>query len=223
MKNKDQLSAQATAIIQLGDKVLATETTGSQQKSYVEEQSFHNFRIAAMSYLGRVFGQNSVYYQSFKTEVTHPTSSRTRRGMGMVSAAQKEIQGDWLETTRGEISRETLSDMLRVAQQQLGLQNHAAAIIICGSVLEVLLRHLCSANGIPVENQLQNKSVAKKGLQLTGDAYKKKLYERQDNKAIISWIELYETASSSKSENVTADGAKVMCQGVHALLTKCKY
>lgn len=223
MKNKEQLSAQAAAIIKLGDKVLATETTGNQQKSYVEEQSFHDFRIAAISYLGRVFGETSVYYQSFKTEVTHPTSSRTRRGLGMISAAQKEIQGDWLETTRGEISRQTLSDMLLLAHQQLGQKNIVAATVICGSVLEVLLRHLCAANGIPVDNQLQNKSVPKKGLQLTGDAYKKKLYERQDNRAIISWIELYEAAGSNTPEAVSADNAKAMYQGVHALLIKCKY
>ncbi len=223
MKNKEQLSSQAAAIIKLGEKVLATETTGSQQKSYVEEQSFHDFRIAAMSYLSRVFGENSVYYQSFKTEVTHPTSSRTRRGIGMIRAAQKEIQGDWLETTRGEISRETIADMLRLARQQLDQQHLAAAVVICGSVLEILLRHLCTANGIPVDNQLQNKSVPKKGLQLTGDAYKKKLYERQDNKAIISWFELYDAAGSGTAENISVNKAKTMYQGVHALLTKCKY
>ena len=223
MKNKEQLSAQAASIIKLGEKVLTTETTAGQQKTYVEEQSFHDFRIAAISYLGRVFGENSAYYQHFKAEVTHNTASRTRRGLGMISAAQKELQGDWIETTRGALSRETLADTLYLANLQLGLKNHVAATVITGSVLEILLRHLCIANAIPVDNKLQNKKEKKKGLQLNGDAYKKKLYERQDNKAILSWIELYEAAVSGKAEDVTADKAKAMYQGVHAFLAKCKY
>ena len=222
MKNKDQLIAQAEAVVKLGEKVLASEATGSQQKSYVDEQTFHDFRIAATSYLVRVFGENSTYYQSFRTEVTHPTTSRTRRGMGMVTAALRELQGDWLETTRGMISRETLADLLRLAQQQLDLQNHMATAVITGSVLEVLLQHLCLANGIPTENQLQKKAVVKKGLQLTGDAYKKKLFNRQEHKSIISWLELNE-AACGKNETVAATDVKAMYLGVRALLARNEY
>jgi hypothetical protein len=223
MKNKEQLITQAEAVTKLGEKVLATETSGGQQKSYVDEQAFHDFRIAAISYLGRVFGEDSTYYQSFKSEVTLPTPSRTRRGMGMLTAARRELQGDWLETTRGVISRKTLADLLNLAKQQLDLKNYAATVVISGSVLEILLQQLCLANGIQIHNKLQNKTVTKKGIQLTGDAYKKKIYERQDNKAIISWLEIYEAATSGKSEDIPAEKVKTMYLGVQKLLVKSTY
>jgi hypothetical protein len=223
MKNKEQLITQAEAVTKLGEKVLATETSGGHQKSYVDEQAFHDFRIAAISYLGRVFGEDSTYYQSFKSEVTLPTPSRTRRGMGMLTAARRELQGDWLETTRGVISRKTLADLLNLAKQQLDLKNYAATVVISGSVLEILLQQLCLANGIQIHNKLQNKTVTKKGIQLTGDAYKKKIYERQDNKAIISWLEIYEAATSGKSEDIPAEKVKTMYLGVQKLLVKSTY
>ncbi len=108
MKNQDELIAQAAAIITMGEKVLASETAEGQSKTFVNEQKFHDFRITALSFLSRVFGEVSSYYQSFKTEVTHNTASRTRRGVGMLTAAKRELKGDWLETTRGAVARDFL-------------------------------------------------------------------------------------------------------------------
>jgi hypothetical protein len=223
MKNQDELIAKLTTIIQSGEQVLTTETGEGQQKSLVNEQKFHDFRISALSYLSRIFNQDSTYYQSFKSEVSHPTASRTRRGIGMLTAARNELQGDWLETTGGAINRDVLTDMLRLARVQLDENHHLAAVIIAGAVLEKQLRNLCLAKGIKIHNDIDNRAVPKKGLQLTGEAYKKKLYERQDNKDVVVWLELYDAAAAGKSDAVTAARAKSMVGGVLGFLVKTRY
>jgi hypothetical protein len=223
MKNQDELIAQAAAIITLGEKVLATETSDSQSKSLVNEQNFHDFRISSLSFLSRVFGDTSTYYESFRTEVTHHTASRTRRGLGMLAAAKKALQGDWLETTRGAVSRDILMDMLRLARMQFDLDNYWAAAVIAGAILEKQLRDLCLAKGIAIHNETQGKAVPKKGLQLTGEAYKKKIYDRQDNKAVMSWLELCDNAARGKHDAVTSGQVKTMLNQLQAFLAKIKY
>jgi hypothetical protein len=223
MKNQDELITQATAIITMGENVLATETGDSQSKSFVNELKFHDFRITALSYLSRVFGELSSYYQSFRTEVTHHTASRTRRGVAMLTAAKRELQGDWLETTSGAVARDILTDMLRFARFQFDQGNHWSAAVICGAILEKHLRNLCLARGISIHNEIQGKAVPKKGLQLTGEAYKKKLYDRQNNKAVISWLELCDAAAKGKHEAIDSGQVKDMLNEMMAFLTKIKY
>lgn len=222
MKNQDELTAQITKIIDTGERVLATETADGLQKSIVNEQKFHDFRISAMSFLGRVFGESSTYSQSFRSEVTQPTASRTRRGIGMLTAARNELAGDWLETTGGAISRDLLADLLRLARLQQEEHHAAAAIIIAGAVLEKHLRNLCLAKGIKIHNELENRAVPKRGLQLTGEAYKKKLYGRQENKEVVAWLELYE-AAAARPESVNIGQAKGMVTGVQSFLAKTRY
>ena len=223
MNNQEELVARATSIITLGEKVLGTETNDSRSKSLVNELQFHDFRISALSFFSRVFGDVSTYYESFRTEVTHHTASRTRRGIGMLTAARRDLQGNWLETTSGRVSRDILLDMLRLARIQFDQNNHWAAAVIAGAILEQQLRNLCLARGITINNEIQGKAVPKKGLQLTGEAYKKKLYDRQDNKAIISWFELCDAAAKGKNDEFTSSQVKSMLREMQAFLTRIKY
>lgn len=223
MKNQDELIAQAGTLIQMGEKVLSTETADNRLKPLVNEQKFHDFRISALSFLTRVFGEGSTYSQSLKSEVTQPTASRTRRGIGILAAAQRDLRGNWLETTTGAISRDILLDMLRLAKIQADQGYNIAAIIIAGSLLEKALRNLCLTYGLPIHNEIQNKAIPKRGLQLTGELYKKKAYTRQENKAILGWLELYNNAVEEKVKSITAAEAKDMLNGLLTLFTKMKY
>jgi hypothetical protein len=65
--------------------------------------------------------------------------------------------------------------------------------------------------------------VTKKGLQLTGEAYKKKIYDRQTNKEVIAWLELFEMATGGKGDEVTAAQVKTMVGGILSFLTKIRY
>ena len=223
MKNQDELLAQLAALVTLGEKLLAEAPADDKQKPLVAETKFHEFRIAALSYLSRVFGEESTLHQSFKSEVTQATASRTRRGLGILGAATKELQGDWLETTGGAINRDMLADMLRLAKTHLEEKQPRAAAILAGAILEKHLRNLCLAKGIKIYNEVGGKAVDKKGLQLTGEAYKKKLYDRNDNKGVITWLGYCEQAAAPKGSAPTPDQVKSMISGIASLLNKIKY
>jgi hypothetical protein len=223
MKNQDELTVQAAALLTLGEKVLATEDNTKQQKLTVNETQFHDWRISSLSFLSRVFGVTSTYHQSFWTEVTQATPSRTRRGLGILEGAKREIaSGNWLETTVGSVTADVLADMLRIARLQFDSGSLAAATSVGGAILEKQLRTICLAHEIPLYNESQNKNMAKRGLQLASEAYKKKIFSRQENKSILSWLELADTAISAPK---TLDTKKVkeMLNGINLLISKTKY
>jgi hypothetical protein len=223
MKNQDELLAQLAAIVTLGEKILAETFSDEKQKQLVNESKFHEFRISALSFLSRVFGEGTTLHQSFKSEVTQATASRTRRGLGFLAATAKELQGDWLETTTGAINRDLLADMLRLAKTHLDERRPRAAAILAAAILEKHLRNLCLAKGIKIYNEIGGKAVDKKGLQLTGEAYKKKFYDRSDNKGVTIWLTCGEQAADPKGAEPSLDQVKTMISGIASFLNKVRY
>ncbi len=202
MKEREELKTEIDKIIKLTEKVLETETTQSHSSSTVNETKFHECRIAALSWLSRIFGSDHIFYEHFKTEVTHATASRTRRGLGILQAARKELDTDWLETTRTMATKALFADMLKLAKAQVDLGQNHAAIILIGSLLEEMLKKLAFKSGIKLYNEIQGKAVAKRGLQLSGEVYKKRLYERKDNKQILAIMEIYLKVCENPAEPV---------------------
>jgi hypothetical protein len=216
MKKRADLTAKIEAVIAMGEKVLTTETKGFQQQTFVNEQQFHDFRISGISLLSRIFGDKNQHYQCFKTEVTSPGASRTRRGLGILSAARTELQGNWVETTRASITSEILTEFMAMAKTNIEAGNlHSAAILIC-AVVEKHLRNLCLANDISTINELVHSTTLKKPLQLNGEAYKKKLYDRQQNRKIISWFELRDGAEPTTVNDILVK----QLESMHADVTK---
>jgi len=202
MKNKEELTAKVQAVITMGGKVLDTESKGFQQQTFVNEQLFHDFRISGLSLLSRIFGISSEYYKSFKSEVTSPGSSRTKRGLGILSAAAADLQGNWIETTGGAISSEILTDFLHMAKNHLDGNNLPGVAVLAGAVLEEHLRRLCLANNISIINDRSASAAAKKPLQLSSEAYKKKIYDRNQYKKLISWLELCNSADELSGKKI---------------------
>jgi len=223
MKKRADLTTKIEAVITMGEKVLATETKGFQQQTFVNEQQFHDFRISGISLLSRIFGDKNQHYQCFKTEVTSPGTSRTRRGLGILSAARTELQGNWIETTRASITSEILTDFLVMAKSNIEAGNlYSAAILIC-AVVEKHLRNLCLANDISTTNEQRHSTTLKKPLQLNGEAYRKKLYDRQQNKKITSWFELCDGATPTTVDDILAKQLERMHADVIKFISQNPY
>jgi len=223
MKNSNDLITKAQSIITMGEEVLATETKGFQHQTFVDEQKFHTFRISGLSFLSRVFGNNSQHYQSFKTEVTSPGTSRTNRGIGILLAATNELNNNWLETTKGKITSEMLIDFLTMAKGHLEEGNPRNAVVLIGAVIEKHLNNLCRANNIETTNKLQKTATPKKPIQLTGEAYKKKLYDRQQNKKIISWLKLCNSDDQTIQTDISIKEIQNMCVDVAVFVANSPY
>ncbi|MCK9173794.1 MAG: hypothetical protein M0O96_00750 [Desulforhopalus sp.] len=191
---RSQLINEANKLLTLASKVLSTTTSPEKPEAApeVNEAKFHEFRISALSWLSRVFGDDHITTSSFKNEVTHATASRTTRGVGIIEAAKQQLQGDWLTTTRGEITLSLITAFMRRAKAQLAEGNCRAAVIFCGGVIDELLRRMSMKEGISLVNDgLSGRAHSKKPLQLAGDLYKKKIYDRTANKQITLWIGLF--------------------------------
>ncbi|WP_457577603.1 hypothetical protein [Desulfomarina sp.] len=223
MKNKENLTEKLQAIIEMGNKVLATETQGFQKQTFVDEQKFHDFRIAGLSLLSRIFGDTSQHYTCFKSEVTIPGSSRTKRGIGILTSATRELQGNWLETTRGNITLEILEEFMDMARGYIEMNTPAAAIILMNAVLEKHLRNLCQANGIDIINRRQSTPAPKRSLQLASEGYKKKLFDRGQNKKLLSWLELCGRINQDPTLTVSTEQADKMYRGLRRFLTATPY
>lgn len=202
MLERNKLIEEAEKLLTQGRKVLNTASASSNPNAApeVKEEKFHAFRIASSSWLNRVFGSGHTCSNAFRNEVTHATVARTKRAVGILEAARNELSGDWLSTTRGNLAKDMLSNILRQAQMQKEAGNLRAAVIICGAVIDELLRRLCLKAEIGLVNeQVLGKATTKKALQLTGEAYKKKVYDRTINKQFITWIELFNEQTEEKS------------------------
>lgn len=190
MTNTEDLAKQARAIALMGKKVLDTESTDHRQQSLVDETKFHDFRISGLSYLSRVFAERNEFYQSFKSEVTHPTASRTRRGIGILEASKKALEEGWLSNIRNEFGKEMLLDMLNIARAEASEKRVAAAVTTGCAILEKLLRDIAASHDVSLENKTREKTIPKRGAQLSGELYRKKLLTRQENKTILQQFEL---------------------------------
>lgn len=222
MVTKEELTAQAAKLIQMGEKVLATESGDGRSTPTVDEQKFHDFRISALSYISRVFGNESQLCLSLKSEVTHATASRTKRGIAILTSARQDLENNWLETAGGAIAKDILIDTVRIARLHVDQGQFSAAIIVAGALLEKTLRLLALANGLAIHNETQSKAMPKRALQLTGELYKKKVYERQDNKAIIEWLELGQSVAEKPGTSVSAKQARDMLSGIQSFITKVR-
>ena len=201
--DKKQLTLEIENILKTGKKLLEKEVENENPNSTpaVEETEFHEFRVAAISWLARVFGEGHVISKTFVNEVTHATVSRTKRAIGILEAAKKELQGEWLETTGGMLAKDMLQDLLRTAQSQLREKHLRSAVLQCGALIDLTLHRLCLKAGISLVNdKVEGRPLAKKALQLTGELYKKKVYDRQQNKLLIASIEFYNEVSKDDSE-----------------------
>ena len=223
MKNRTELTAKIKKIAEMGEEVLATETKGFQQQTFVNEQQFHDFRISGLSFLSRVFGNTSQHYQSFKTEVTSPGTSRTKRGLGILIAAGKDLEGDWIQTTRGAITAEILTDFMVMAKSHIDTGNMVGATVLIGAVIEKHLRNLCLANNIDITNKQSKTTALKKPLQLTGEAYKKKLYDRPQHKKIITWFELCDSAAQTPPVEILPRQVETMHVDVAKFMSATPY
>lgn len=224
MKNTENLTEKLQAIIEMGNGVLATETQGFQKQTFVDEQKFHDFRISGLSLLSRIFGNTSQHYTCFKSEVTIPGSSRTKRGIGILTSAIRELQdNNWLETTRGSLTSEVLKEFMDMSRVHIENKAPVPAIILMTAVLEKHLRNFCQANGIDVINRQQSTPAPKRALQLASDGYKKKLFDRAQNKNLLSWLKLCDRINQDPASTVSTEQAEKMHRGIKRFLAATPY
>ena len=208
-------------LIQNADEVIKTEESNDfSVDSYVDEELFHAFRSASLSFLSMTFGKGHDHYEEFNSKVTRSMPHCAKIGRGILSAARVELEGGWLTTTKGLISAEIFSDFLEMAQHLLGEGYKDPAAVMAGSVLEEHLRQLCQKHGIPTEATKQDRPHPKKADALNADLTKKEVYNRLDQKQVTAWLDLRNKAAHGKYQEYTEKQVSLMLQSLSDFMVR---
>lgn len=217
----EEISKRIAEIIQKGNKVLSGGHTSSMGASHTHISSFNEFRSLALSFLKNTFGEDHPYFTDFDKKVINSNSlSFTEIGIGILKAAENEINGGWLFTTRGLISAEIFSDFLEMSEYLLTENYKDAAAVMIGSVLEEHLRQLCIKNSLPIENMQSSKVTPIKADQLNADLTGQGIYSKLDQKNVTAWLDLRNKAAHGKYSEYSKQQVDLMLQGVRDFIIR---
>ena len=207
-------------LIQNADEVIQTEKWVELTGHFVDDELFHAFRSASLSFLAMTFGKDHIHYDEFNSKADRPKPHCVKTGRGILSAAREELAGGWLTTTKGLISAEIFSDFLEMAQHLLGEGYKDPAAVMAGSVLEEHLRQLCQKHGISTEITKQGRPQPKKADALNADLTKKQVYNRLDQKNVTAWLDLRNKAAHGKYEDYTKEQVSLMLQSLSDFMVR---
>ena len=210
----DQLIQNADEVIQTKRRIKGVIGT------FVDEELFHAFRSASLSFLAMTFGKDHIHYVEFNSKVDQSKPYYAKIGRGILSAAREELAGGWLTTTKGLISAEIFSDFLEMAQHLLGEGYKDPAAVMAGSVLEEHLRQLCQKHGISTEITKQGRPQPKKADALNADLAKKEVYNRLDQKNVTAWLDLRNKAAHGKYQEYTEEQVALMLQSLSDFMVR---
>jgi hypothetical protein len=218
MKIED-IKARVNELITLAGNVLATRHK-SNEADLLNSEAFAEFRTSSLSFLERVFGKEHPFYRDFDRQVKDISRYMTEQGRGILKGAKQEIDGGWLFTVKGLVSAEIFSDFLEMAEYLLQEGYKDPAAVMTGSVLEEHLRQLCNKEGIPVEVDKGGKLSPKRADLLNAELASAGTYNKLDQKAVISWLDLRNKAAHGKYDEYTKEQVEFMYQGVTNFISR---
>ncbi len=208
--NLTDFGERADEIMALGERARATSGRTEWGGTHVSNAEFMEFRSAALSFLRNVFGSDHPYYESFDEETETAVESSAHSGLGVMAAAKSEVLGGWAQTATGIVSAEIFSDFLEMAEHLLTSDYKDAAAVMVGGVLEEHLRQLCRKHSISVFQTSRPKTADRLNADLAGA----KVYNKLDQKAVTSWLDLRNNAAHGKYDEYTREQVQLMLEGV---------
>jgi hypothetical protein len=90
--NIDDIKRRIDELINLAGQVIKT-VSRSQYGLDVSSESFHEFRLASLSFLKTIFGTDHPFFKEFYDNANSADLDRTKKGLGILKAAKQEIEG----------------------------------------------------------------------------------------------------------------------------------
>ncbi|MCB9149813.1 MAG: hypothetical protein H6641_13745 [Caldilineaceae bacterium] len=215
--DKEKLVRRIDEIITIGSNTYQTRHE-ILRRDYVDIKSMHEFRSSSLSFIERVFGRDSSYFESFRESTRDGTLQDLDSGMGILNAIRSEIEGDWLCTVKGVITAEVFADFVEMAEHLLDAGYQDPAAVMCGGVLEEHLRQLCIKNGIEVVKG--DKKVPHKADTLNAELAKNEVYSKLDQKSVTAWLDLRNKAAHGHYGEYTEDQVRNMLNAVTEFMAR---
>ncbi|MFB2979527.1 hypothetical protein [Microseira sp. BLCC-F43] len=214
----EDITGRADELIKLANKTFA-ESVASNYKD-IAPDIFSNLRSGSLSFIERVYGIEHTYYKEFDKQVTDISWYNIKLALGILTAIRNELDGGWLQTTRGLISAEVFADFLEMAEHLLDEHYKDAAAVMIGGVLEEHLRQLCQKAALDVEDFSNGKSVPRKADRLNSQLSSTKIYTKLDQKQVTAWLDLRNKAAHARYGEYSEEQVKLMLDGVRNFITR---
>jgi hypothetical protein len=216
----NDLIRRAEQLSQMGKEVLASKYLFQGTIEAVDASLFSGFRSACLSFFKLCFSSEHPYYREFDGNVRTQYPMDVEKGLGILEAARKEMEGGWLVSTKGLVSAEIFADFLEMAEHLIEEGYKDAAAVMIGSVLEEHLRQLCQKHGIDTEIVKNTNPIPKKADLLNGDLAKAQVYTKLDQKNVTAWLGLRNNAAHGKYGDYNREQVKLMLQGVSEFISR---
>lgn len=170
-----------------------------------DRQSLVTRGIAAVE---RIAGRDSTYAHEIKRilEKLPQLHTHTSSILGVVQGLRDDVRGGCLTSVVALAHGEVFADFIEMAEHLHDLGFKDAAAVIAGSALEAHLRALCSKHTIAVnEVKRDGKSVPKKADSINNDLAGAGVYSKLDQKSVLAWLDLRNSAAHGKYAEYTAD------------------
>lgn len=139
-------------LLELGQRVRVTRRSpspGHITSDFVDVQLANQWLTSSLNLIQRVFGENSVHYQSLKKNFKdYPKWPDIEQAYGVLLSAKDDIESNSLFEVKKLIEAELFDDFLEQAEHLLEAGYYQPAAVIAGSVLEDGLRKLCTESSI---------------------------------------------------------------------------
>ena len=214
--NTEKIIERIDQLLDLSQKVAATKkmVMKGSSRMKVDEGLIKGFRSATLSFIEQFYGNSHTHYVEFGKSVKGRVINDLNAGVAILNAIKSEIEGGWLNTIKGLISAEIFADFLEMAEHLLENNYKDPAAVLTGSVLEEHLRQLCSKTGIETEVETGKGMKPKKADLINAELNKTEVYNKLDQKAITSWLDLRNKAAHGKYDDYSQEQVSLMLQGV---------
>lgn len=219
MKTSD-LVKRVDELIGDGHTVLKTRRRPDAYCEWIDSDGMSGFRAASLSFIKMVYGSAHPYFCEFDNRTNDFQASSAEKGVAILKAIRSEISGGWMFTFKGLVAAELFADFLDMANHLLETGYKDSAAVMIGGVLEEHLRQLCLKHDLAVNDEKEDRAVAKKSDRLNADLAKAEVYSKLDQKQITAWLDLRNNAAHGKYGEYTDQQVKQLLSGVIEFMTR---
>ena len=218
--NEKDFARRLDALIAAGDSLASQYQTNRAGESFVAGDSFAEFRATGLSLLTNLCGERHAYFTEFEKQCKMAYLAHTKRGVGILRSARAELADGWFQSTKGIVSAEIFADFTEMAEHLLDEGYKDAAAVMIGGVLEGHLKRLAAREGIATEQPVKGVLRARKADSLNADLTGAAVYDKLDQKAVTSWLDLRNKAAHADYGAYTKEQVALMLAGVRNFIVR---
>jgi hypothetical protein len=183
----------------------------------VQTEMFSELRTSSLSFIKGLYKENHPFYTDFDKKVHIGHAYEIEIAIGILTSIKLEIENGWIVSLKGLVYADIFTDFIQMAEHLLEEGYKDSAAVIIGGVLEEHLRQLCIVNEIAT---VDLKGKPKKADLLNAELTSALIYNRLDQKNVISWLDLRNKAAHGKYSEYNKEQVVCMLTAVIEFMSR---